>query len=143
MYNVNDPENPTYADTYHVGDSVSFGVRIEDNDLDLKTLVATESLLGSDTPLNGPDEIPLGEQTSQLRRMAYFSHKISGPQENTDGFVAVDPGAIGVLLTCSLTVEESRVHEIRDPSRIIACHDCRSIRQNQNPIQNPNPMRKR
>lgn len=92
MYNVNDPENPTYADTYHVGDSVSFGVRIEDNDLDLKTLVATESLLGSDTPLNGPDEIPLGEQTSQLTTYwPIFPITISGPAgDHLMEFVAVD-----------------------------------------------------
>ena len=109
IYNVNDPENPTYTDTYRVGDSVSFVMRIEDKDLDLRSLTGTEYLTGSDTPLNGPDEIPLEEQESQL--MTYrliFPIAISGPPgEHRIDFVAVDArGNESYVNFAVFTVEE-------------------------------------
>lgn len=92
IYNINDPENPTFASTFRIGDAAGFVIRIEDIDLDLKTLEGTEYLTESETLLNGPDEVPLEEQTSQI--MTYrliFPITISGPVgEHRMDFVAVD-----------------------------------------------------
>lgn len=92
MYDINDPENPTYPETFQIGDAAGFSVRIEDRDLDLRKLRGTEYLAGSDTPLNGPDEIQLEEQTSQLTTYwPIFPITISGPDgQHRMEFVAVD-----------------------------------------------------
>lgn len=92
MYNVDEPENPLFSNTYRAGDEAAFVVRIEDHDLDLRSLRGTEYLAGSDTPLNGPDEISLEEQTTQIvTYKLIFPITISGPAgEHRMDFVAVD-----------------------------------------------------
>ena len=80
-YNVNDPENPVLTTIFEIGDNVSFTVRAEDGDYDMATLWATlYNRADFETPLSGPDDVPLTKQTSQIMTYSYiFPITITGP----------------------------------------------------------------
>ncbi len=80
-YNVNDPENPLYVESFHPGDAMSISIIAEDLDLNMITLTGTVSYeTDYSVPLGDPVEIPLPPQDkASMVYMNIFPVAVQGP----------------------------------------------------------------